>query len=268
MDFAQYQRELDRLRGDAPWNLVVVKRAASTNTLARRIVQEYHREYTDPPRAVIVALEQTAGKGRQGRRWQSPAGEGIYATLVLPVEDPSHLARLPLLAAVGLARALNRHLAEPCRLKWPNDLMVEGRKIGGLLIEALTCEGDAVAMIGFGINHRGEVPLEGERRATSVTRMTAQAPGETPPMPTLCWRLVAEIDRALQHLPDGPWAVERYRELILHRPGDRLRCRVAGREHVGIFRGIDDHGFLRLEEDGKEERLSAGEVVEEVREDD
>ena len=259
MDFTRYQRDLDRLRRGSPWNLVVLQRVNSTNSLARRITREYHREFSDPPRAVIVALEQTAGRGRQGRRWQSVAGEGIYATLVLPLGNPAALARLPLLAAVGLARALNRHLKTPCRLKWPNDLMVGREKIGGLLIETITQGEEVVAMVGFGINHGGAPDLQDGRRATSLCRACAAPPS----LPCLLWDLVAGVDRALEHLDDGEWAVRHYRELTVHQSGDRLTCRVAGEERSGIFRGIDDQGFLRLEHHGRVERFSAGEVVEE-----
>jgi BirA family transcriptional regulator, biotin operon repressor / biotin---[acetyl-CoA-carboxylase] ligase len=257
MDFPHYQRHLDRLRGRSPWNLVVLQRVPSTNSLARRIAREYHREYSQPPRSMIVALEQTAGRGRRGRRWVSPPGAGIYATLLLPLEDSATVAQLPLLVAVALARVLNHHLTPACRLKWPNDLVVGPKKLGGLLIEAITHDDETVAMIGFGINY-GAAPKVADQATTSVT----EGSPDPPALPTLLWELVLGVDRALEHLGDAEWAVTRYRELSAHRPGDRLTCRVGGKLQSGIFRGLDEHGFLRLEHDGREERVSAGEVVE------
>ena len=263
MDFTHYQRHLDQLRGRSPWNLVVLHRVPSTNSLARRITQEYHREYAQPPRSLIVALEQTAGRGRLGRRWRSPSGAGIYATLLLPLEDTTSVARLPLLVAVGIARALNRYLAPTCRLKWPNDLVVGRKKLGGVLIEAVTHDDETVAMIGIGINH-GPAPKVADRDTTSVLE-AASAP---PDLPTLLWEMVVGVDEALERLEDGAWAVQRYRELSAHRPGDHLTCRVGGEVRSGIFRGIDDHGFLRLEHEGGEECIAAGEVVESLADDE
>jgi BirA family biotin operon repressor/biotin-[acetyl-CoA-carboxylase] ligase len=257
MDFAQYQRELDRLRNQAPWNLIVLRRVGSTNALARRITAEYHREFSVPPRSLIVAGEQTAGRGRRGRPWLSPPDTGIYATLLLPLEDPRTVVRLPLLAAVGLARSLNRYLDPPCRLQWPNDLVVGERKLGGLLIEAVTHEEGTVAMIGFGINH-GAAPPVPDR---SVSCVVESAP-DPPALPRLLWELVDGVHEALTHLHDPEWTVTHYRALTAHRLGDALTCRVAGEIRSGIFRGIDEHGFLKLEYDGREERFSAGEVVE------
>src|SRR4029077_2928082 len=110
-----------------------------------------------------------------GRSWASPAGKGTYATRVVEAADPALLPTRPLLFAGGLCRALSPHLPTPCRLKWPNDLLVEvggeRRKIGGILIEALVRPGErAMALIGFGVNlfhDAGELP----ETATSLRLM-------------------------------------------------------------------------------------------------
>src|SRR4030095_14056643 len=125
-----------------------------TNGLARRIASEYAAESIEPPRLWIFAFEQGAGRGRQGSAWASPAGSGIYATLASGRLERGLLDALPLLVAESLCSTVNRWLNGRCRLKLPNDLMVGGNKLGGVLIESVLRGGDPPAVIiGFGINH-------------------------------------------------------------------------------------------------------------------
>jgi len=263
----RYLAELDRARPegqDRPENLVVVRRVGSTNQLARSIVADYESEAQDLHPLLILALEQTGGRGRQGRSWMSPAGKGVYATRVLSMRDPELLQSLPMLAGLGLCRALAPHLPVPCRLKWPNDLVVdtaEGRKkIGGILIEALIHPGEgAAAIIGFGVNHshEGEDLLE---TATSVRRLGG--PGMEVSLVELTWDLVAGLERELAHLEDLAYAAEGYRELSVHQPGDAISCRVGEQVVEGRFLGFDERGRLRLERGGKEILVASGEVIE------
>lgn len=254
MDFSVYLREIERLRpGRVPENLVVLPIVDSTNRLARAIVQEYETEEQPLPPLLILALEQSGGRGRQGRSWASPAGRGVYATRVLSVEDAGALQTLPLLVGIGLCRALAPLVPSSCRLKWPNDLLVEGKKIGGILIEAMVrAEGESRALIGFGVNVRQEQE-EMPETATSVHRL-----GGTGSLEDVTWRLVEGLERELEHLGDLAYAAAAYRELSVHRPGDRIVCRVGEGTVEGTFLEIDDQGRLVLD-DGT--RLSSGEVM-------
>jgi BirA family transcriptional regulator, biotin operon repressor / biotin---[acetyl-CoA-carboxylase] ligase len=278
VEFKNYLKDLERRRRASdhrgPDNLVVVERVDSTNRLARDIAADYEKEAQDLRPLLIVALEQTGGRGRRGHTWESPRGLGVYATLVCPVERPEDLQTLPLLAGVGLCRALSRHLPTPCRLKWPNDLLVEAapaarpapgasrrtgtRKIGGVLIEAIVHPGEpALALLGFGVNHgqgAGELPAG----ATSVAREGRSGVA----LAELTWELVDAVEEELIHLGDAPYAVARYREHSIHHPGERLSCRVADGTVEGTFLGFDEHGRLRLDAGGRELQLSSGEVIE------
>jgi biotin-[acetyl-CoA-carboxylase] ligase BirA-like protein len=184
MEFGEYVADLERVRRErglggadpgsaavaAPENVVVLASTASTNAVARGVAVDFESEGLDLEPMLVLAFEQTAGRGRLGRTWSSPRGRGVYATLAHPFAVPALLPALPLLVGVGLCRALAPHLPGGCRLKWPNDLLVpggggaagRGRKIGGILIEALVHPGDgSVAVIGFGVNHghrREELP--------------------------------------------------------------------------------------------------------------
>jgi BirA family biotin operon repressor/biotin-[acetyl-CoA-carboxylase] ligase len=266
--FISYVADLDRLRPTGadrgPENLVVVCTVGSTNQLARDIVAEYEREAQELHPLLILAHEQSGGRGRQGRIWRSAAGKGIYATRVLAVDDLELLQSLPLLVGVGLCRGLAPHLPAPCRLKWPNDLIVETaegrRKIGGILIEALIRPGEsaagAAAIIGFGINHgqqAGELPETG----TSLRLLAGDGS-----LAQLTWDLVGSLERELRHFGDVPYAVAAYRGLSLHRPGDAISARVGDGAVQGRFVAIDERGRLVLDRDGEELRLTAGEVIE------
>ncbi len=253
MRFVDYARALAGSRPGHGTGLVVLRQPASTHLLGRRIAREYSQEDTETPATVLLAWRQTAGRGRGARGWSSPAGAGVYATLIrrLPAD---RLQILPLLVAVSLCEALNLHLADRCRLKWPNDLVVGGRKLGGILIDATSRPGGfGLAVVSFGVNHRG---APGPPGATSVE---LEAPGRVA-LADLAAALVEAVSAALD-APAPPAAiVRRYRALSVHRPGDAMRCRLGGGELEGEFRGFDAHGFLRLRVAGEERLVAAGEV--------
>ncbi|HEX3130297.1 MAG TPA: biotin--[acetyl-CoA-carboxylase] ligase [Thermoanaerobaculia bacterium] len=261
MGFRHYLDEIARLRpAGTPENLVVLPRVDSTNRIARLIVDEYQNEEQAVRPLLVLALEQTGGRGRQGRVWTSPPGKGVYASRVIAVEDASLLQSLPLLVGVGLGRALAPYLPSPCRLKWPNDLVIEEagqrKKIGGILIEAMAqAGGPSVAVIGFGVNHgheAGDLPETG----TSVHLL-----GGGVNLEELTWALVQGVERELAHLGDMPYAAAAWRELAIHRPGDPMTCRTAEGEVEGTFEGLDDQGRLVLRNGGGPLRLSSGEVI-------
>jgi BirA family biotin operon repressor/biotin-[acetyl-CoA-carboxylase] ligase len=263
--FSGYLADLERSQPASgelrPENLVAVCCISSTNHLAREIVSEYEREAQPLQPTLILAYEQSGGRGRQGRSWSSPPGKGVYATRVLATGDVEVLQTLPLLVGVGLCRGISPHLPVACRLKWPNDLVVETadgrRKIGGILIEALVRPGEgAAALIGFGVNHGHEASdLPGN--ATS-----AQLLGDRSSLTAWTWDLVAALERELRHLGDVDYAVAAYREHSVHQPGELITARVGDGVVEGRFIGFDERGRLLLDRDGEELRLTAGEVIE------
>ncbi|MFL6258599.1 MAG: biotin--[acetyl-CoA-carboxylase] ligase [Thermoanaerobaculia bacterium] len=249
-------------RGGGPENVVILSEVGSTNALARAIVTHYQNEDETLRPLLLLAFEQTDGRGRQGRSWSSPAGKGAYATRVLAAADPALLQTLPLLVGVGLCRALSSHLPTPCRLKWPNDLLVEvageRKKIGGILIEALVRPGEsAVGLIGFGVNllHEAEDLPE---TATSLRLLG----GDTTSLADLTWDLVEGVEAELGHLGDPAYAVESYRPLSVHQSGERIVCRLGDTLVEGTFAGFDEAGRLLLDSEGRRVPIAAGEVIE------
>lgn len=141
----------------------------STNDVARGLAAGGAREGT-----VVLAEEQTAGRGRRGRPWYSPAGKGLWLSIILrPDVSPEGLPAFSLLAGVAVARSIRAATELDAGLKWPNDVMVGGRKVCGILAETVTGElaRPQPLVIGIGINVTmldGDFPTEVRQSATSL----------------------------------------------------------------------------------------------------
>lgn len=145
----------------------------STNDEAIRLSEAGAEEGT-----IVIALEQSGGKGRRGRSWSSPPGCGLYLSVVLRPGKPfSELGQLAFVAAVAAAESIRKVSGLDARIKWPNDILINGRKVIGILIEARQVkehESDQkpsypAAIIGIGINvNTLEFPAELAGKATSI----------------------------------------------------------------------------------------------------
>lgn len=265
MKFDDFWHDLRRrraARGSRAANLIAWRRAPSSHQTARRLVQEYGSEDTVPPEIDIVAFEQSAGHGREGRAWSSPPAAGVYASLVRSV-TAGQLPRLPMLVPVALAEALGQATGGRCRIKWPNDLVVEHAKLGGILIDA-SAQGDRHSVvISFGVNVADDLRVFRQPAATSLG-VLAEAKNVSPAS------IFDELLTALEQALAAPAVdlVERYRALSIHRDGEKVRWRQGERELEGVFRGFDDHGRLRLEVGGKEELVAAGALLDSGSSDD
>jgi BirA family transcriptional regulator, biotin operon repressor / biotin---[acetyl-CoA-carboxylase] ligase len=206
----------------------------STNERARDLA------LADAPHGTLVtAGEQTAGRGRQGRSWTAPAGSSLLMSVVLRELDEL----LPLAAAVAVCDALPLD----CRLKWPNDVWHDGRKLAGILVEGRPQEGWAV--LGIGVNVTTvEFPDELLDSATSLRL----AGVETDPEAVLA-QLLPVLERRLGDPPERVLAAWREREAL---KGERVRW--TGGE--GTAAGIDDSGALVVETRNGRVTLDAGEV--------
>jgi BirA family biotin operon repressor/biotin-[acetyl-CoA-carboxylase] ligase len=227
----------------------------STNDEARHLARDGAPEGT-----LVWSLAQTAGKGRRGRVWLSPPGN-LYLSLVQrPAAPPAQAAQLGFVAAIALGDALDR-LAGPVlrlRYKWPNDLLIDGGKIAGILLESETAAADVAdfVIVGIGVN-LVSAPRDVEFPATSLA--AAGCLGVTPP------RLL----EAFAHCFAG-WA-EHWREegfapvraAWLKRAsglGEGIRVRLERQTLDGRFLDLDHDGALLLDAAGGRRRIAAGEV--------
>jgi BirA family biotin operon repressor/biotin-[acetyl-CoA-carboxylase] ligase len=240
------------------------RRTDSTNSRARELAAT-----GAPHGTVVTAAEQTAGRGRQGRTWTAPPGKALlYSAIVRPLEE--HHMMLPLAVPLAVCEAveeLNPNLE--CKVKWPNDVLVEGRKLAGVLIEARPQ--DAWAVIGVGLNisiSREEFPPELQDTATSIhdPGHMARERGSAGPSPLLSAgpplsgpAVAAEV--LSEHL--AHWTRAEPNEVLdAWRSRDFLQGRdVEWDGGSGVADGVDDRGYLVVVTPGGDRiAVGAGEV--------
>lgn len=210
-----------------------------------------------PDGTIIVARRQTAGRGRRGRGWESPEGN-LYASLLLrPDYGPQQAAQLSFVTALAVADTVRGILAAktPVELKWPNDVLVKGRKISGILLESAPGGGrlDWV-VIGCGINIVSHPELE---RGKATSLMAEGAPPLT---------LDSVLESFLQALHGGiaRWQAKGFapvREAWLASAlglGRSIEVRLPGETLRGTFAALDENGALRLDLAGGGQRLVTG----------
>jgi len=194
------------------------------------------------PGVLLAAEEQTAGRGRRGRRWYSPPGAGVTFSLSALIHRPAReLAGLSLVAGVGAARALRALGVAQAALKWPNDLVVEGAKLGGILVET---RGN-FAVIGLGINCRRDPALEARLKRPLAALDQYVAVERNPLIERVAQSLLEALAMFEAHGLEplrGEW------ERMDAHAGKRLRVRLTdGRVLTGLARGLDGDGGLRLQ---------------------
>ena len=212
-----------------------LRATTSTNDRARALAA------TGAPHGTLVtASEQTAGRGRQGRTWAAPAGQALLCSLVLRSADPL----LPLRAGLAVADVAGA----AARVKWPNDVLLDGRKLAGVLVEARPQEGWAV--LGIGLNAAVDLtalPAGVRDRAATLGRSPAALEG------TLAELLVA-LERRLAEPAEAALDALRARDALLGAP-------VRWEGGAGTGAGIaPDGGLLVRRADGSTTALGAGEV--------
>jgi BirA family biotin operon repressor/biotin-[acetyl-CoA-carboxylase] ligase len=237
-------------------NFVWLPVTESTNELGRTWIDYAENEEVEVQPIVICAREQTAGRGRRDRIWRSPPG-GLYVTFVWKLPEPTALPHVPLAAAVWGAEACARALGVVARLKWPNDLLCEGRKLGGILTEAKTRGDETHAVVGFGINIHENDATRSEAGATAAERESKTGASVAKTFVELC----RQFDEYLAR-PAMEGIVEEWRRRTVHRSGDSLRvCLEAGENLVeGTYEGVTEEGFLRLKTGSGERIVAAGEI--------
>lgn len=239
-------------------NLVWFDEIDSSHVLASRLTTGWSA--ADNPElgeTVIVAGRQTAGRGRGANRWSSPEG-GLYATWLawLPT---ARLGALPQAVGVSLAAAVEDLVPGiRVRFKWPNDLIVDSRKLGGVLIQARGDAGRSWVAVSFGIN------------IAVVPDVDSPAPyppgalaghGWTGDSTAAAWALVASFLRRIHGILESPGGCEEWAGRLLHATGDVMRVRLHDREVEGEFAGVGRDGQLLLRIGDAVMEIASGEVI-------
>jgi len=232
----------------------VFQQIGSTNDEAKRLAAA-----GAPEGALVVAETQTAGRGRAGRRWVTPPRAALAVSLVLrPTLTAAQATRLTMLAGVAVCAALEGVAGVQPALKWPNDILLGGRKVGGILVESgLDGERLDYAILGLGLNVSAGPPPE--QVQFPATALEAEA-GRPVDRLTL---LVAVLDALTTHYPSvaegkGLHAAWQARLAWL---GEAVTAYTAEGELHGVAEGVDDDGALRLRlASGETRRLLAADV--------
>lgn len=239
-------------------NVVLLEEAGSTNDVARRIVERALAESEEILPTVVVTRRQPRGRGRAGRSWLLPEGRGLALSLIVPWPEGPERVRVPIAWGIALAEGLSRAFLLDVRLKWPNDLLAGGKKLGGLLVEARAADGEGYAVVGLGLNVTATYEdLADLPAATSLLLEGASRDRLAGDVPLIS--LLRILDAGLEDLPsDLPGAFARF---SAHAPGDRLRVADGARTVEGRYTGVTGDGFLKLETESGERILVSGDVT-------
>ncbi len=238
--------------------IICLTKTDSTNLRAFSLGEQGAEEGT-----VITAEEQSHGKGRLGRHWESPAGVNLYCSIILrPPLLPLKAPQFAFLSAVAVAQAIEAATSLKPRIKWPNDVLVNGYKVSGILNE-MSAEMEKINFIvlGVGVNinmRREQFTRELRHPASSLLLESGRPVNRVEFTRKFLAILDSLYDDYLQH---GPAAI---REEWLSRSiltGKKVRVSFQNSESVGIASGLDDDGALLIRKvDGKIEKVLAGDV--------
>lgn len=234
-------------------------KAGSTNEITFQLGQD-----GEPHGALVVAEEQTAGRGRAGRSWHSEKASGVYMSLLLrPPLSPMHAPLLTLLTGLALRDAVLDETGITPDLRWPNDLLLSGKKCGGILTE-MHAEPDRIhfVVVGVGINVNHEsLPAEIGAIATSLLMATGKMHSRLQVIARLLNKLESYYNL---FLTEGPAPiVMRFNEVSSFANGKRVRISTPSGSYVAVTEGLEPHGLLRVRrEDGRQDTVISGDVTE------
>ena len=224
-----------------------------------------------PEGFTVWADRQTQGRGRHGRIWHSPAGEGLYFTTLLRPPQSSwpiigaHTATLSLLSAVVLARVLRALGVDEIGLKWPNDVFVAGQKCAGILLECVVLEPQkSLILLGMGVNlapaTKAHQDLDFHYGYVGLQELLS-ASGACPSTQALLEQILGEFEEAY-----GIWLERGFEAFALEwqeydwLAGKEITASYQSRQVSGIAQGVNAYGQLKLHLDGKMVEIDAGEV--------
>ncbi len=237
----------------------VFRETTSTSDIVERLARDGVAEGV-----VVFAEAQTAGRGRLGRPWTSPDGKGLWFSVLLrPALRPPETTRLTVTAAVAVARAVRAQTGLAPEVKWPNDLLLGGRKFGGILTE-MSGEQDRVRYVVLGIGldvnlTTADLPGELRRLATSL-RLEL---GRPVPRAELAVAILRELDTAYQRALGGQFeAIADEWEALCTTIGRAIEVALGPRRIRGRAEALDTDGALLLRtEHGRLERITGGDVT-------
>jgi BirA family biotin operon repressor/biotin-[acetyl-CoA-carboxylase] ligase len=217
------------------------------------------------PGTVLITDYQSAGRGRLGRAWSAPPGTSIAMSVLIRPEgiEPPRWTWVPLLAGIAVADGIRAVAHLPALLKWPNDVLVGGRKLCGILAERVETPSGPACVVGMGINVGQQTTDLPTPTATSLTISAAEAGAIIPPRTALIAAVLAELELLVRRWEAGgdeTAAVRGYAERS-DTLGRRVRVELGERSVQGVAEAVDRDGRLVIRTDAGIEVLGAGDVV-------
>jgi BirA family biotin operon repressor/biotin-[acetyl-CoA-carboxylase] ligase len=207
----------------------------------------------------ILAREQTAGRGSKGRSWASPAGQGLYLSVILrPALTPPESTVLTLASAIAVAETLRCEFNVTPDIKWPNDVLISGRKVCGILVESATERGQLqYAIVGIGVNvSQNDFGPELAGATSLLIENSRRAAPEDVLSP-----LLDHLDRWYRvSISSTQEILAKYQELSSYARDCRVRVIGNAKEFEGITRGLTETGALLVEHDGRLRTVVSGEI--------
>lgn len=230
---------------------------ASTQDIAGKLARQGAEEGT-----VVIAEKQTGGRGRQGRSWISPDG-GLQLSIILrPNLEPARVIPLPLVAGVAVARAIKKVTTLQPKLKWPNDIIIARKKVGGILTETSTRKGKIDhTVVGIGLNVNTARSLFPEAIRETATSLAEESGRNIAPLELLqC--LFGEFEVLyIEFLAGGFDKIREQWKAMSNTIGSQVKVDSGGAEIAGEALDIDSEGFLLLRRgNGNVERVISGDV--------
>ena len=207
---------------------------------------------------LVITSEQTVGRGRMGRSWLTPVGNVAMSVILYPKAE--HLPKMIMISSLAVARSIEAVFKLETELKWPNDVMVNGRKIAGILIESAVKDGRVeYVIIGIGVNINMKTATYPEI-ADTATSLSNEMGGELS-KGKLVDRLIIELDSLYSSLQENDKAVFQEWRRRLNMLGRKVRAVQGGAVTVGMAQSVNEDGSLNLVlEDGRRKKVLAGDV--------
>ncbi len=238
-------------------NIIYYQQLDSTNAEIARLAKQEAAHGT-----VVVADAQTAGKGRRGRGWESPAGENIYMSILLrPDCVPDRAPMLTLVMAYSVAKVIKQLGFTDLQIKWPNDLVLSGKKICGILTEMQLKESKIdYVVVGVGINvNTSGFSEELKETATSLYLQSGRVTGRQMLVESIV-EFFGKSYRQFEKTQDLSFLKEEYNDMLVN-AGRQVRVLEPGNEYTAYAQGINSEGELLVQTaEGEEKRIYAGEV--------
>ena len=241
-------------------DIVYYEAVGSTNAMAKALALQGAQDGT-----LVIANVQTEGRGRLDRRWIAERGTSLLLSLILRPTLPTNLAQtVTMIAGLGIRDGIGSWPGLPVGLKWPNDVMVRGNKVGGILTEVSTSGKHLdYAIVGIGLNvNLDPATFPAEFRATSIQHELGHSVSRLRLLQTILWHVERRYARLCEgHLPTADWAA------ALETLGQQVCVQTSQGRWQGLASAVDDEGALLVSlADGHVRRVLVGDIVSPKRE--